>query len=397
MNYNKRSVTDVDFKGKRVLLRCDFNVPLDPTTGEISSDNRIRATLPTIRYLLDAGASVVACSHLGKPKGVVKSGLSLAPVAVRLSELLGKPVIFARDSIGPDAHEKAAALRPGEIMLLENLRFDIREEKNDPEFAKELSALGEIFVTDAFGTVHRAHASTAGVAAFLPAYAGLLLEKELSVMGKALDVPSRPLISILGGAKISDKLAVINNLLDKADTLLIGGGMAFTFIKALGGRVGRSLVDDSKIDYCLDMVKKALRQGRRVLLPVDAVCAKEISADAEWQIFPADAIPDDYMGLDIGPETRRLFAEAAAGAGTVIWNGPMGVFEYPAFAEGTADVARAMVGTDAVTIIGGGDSAAAIEQLGFADRVTHVSTGGGASLEFMEGKELPGIACLLDR
>ena len=397
MNYDKLSVHDVDFKGKRVLLRCDFNVPLDPETGEISSDVRIRATLPTIRYLLDAGASIVACSHLGKPKGTVKPGLSLAPVAVRLSELLGIPVIFAKDSIGPDAHGKAAALKPGEIMLLENLRFDIREEKNDPEFAKELAALGEIFVTDAFGTVHRAHASTAGVAAYLPAYAGLLLEKELSVMGKALDVPSRPLVSILGGAKISDKLAVIDNLLDKADTLLIGGGMAFTFIKALGGSVGHSLVDESKIGYCLDMVKKALRQGKRVLLPVDAVCAAEISADAPWQIFPSDAIPEDQMGLDIGPETRRLFAEAVAGAGTVIWNGPMGVFEYPAFAEGTADVAKAMVATDAVTVIGGGDSAAAIEQLGFADRVTHVSTGGGASLEFMEGKELPGIACLLDR
>lgn len=397
MNYNKRSVTDVDLKGKRVLLRCDFNVPLDPTTGQISSDTRIRATLPTIQYLLGCGAAVVACSHLGKPKGAVKPELSLEPVAKRLSVLLERPVIFAHDTIGPDAHAKAEALKPGEILLLENLRFDIREEKNDPEFAKELSAFGEIYVTDSFGTVHRAHASTAGIAAYLPAYAGLLLEKELSVMGKALDVPSRPLVSILGGAKISDKLGVINNLLDKADTLLIGGGMAFTFIKALGGSVGRSLVDESKIEYCMDMIKKALPKGTRFILPVDAVCAKEISADAEWKVFPSDAIPDDYMGLDIGPETRKLFAEAVEGAGTVIWNGPMGVFEYPAFAQGTAAVAKAMVETDAITIIGGGDSAAALEQLGYAARVTHVSTGGGASLEFMEGKELPGIACLLDR
>jgi phosphoglycerate kinase len=397
MNYNKRSVTDVDLHGKRVLLRCDFNVPLDPETGRITSDTRIRATLPTIEYILEQGASVVACSHLGKPKGVVKPELSLEPVAVRLSALLERPVIFAKDAVGPDAQAKAAALKPGEVLLLENLRFDIREEKNDPEFARELAYLGDIFVDDAFGTVHRAHASTAGVAAYLPAYAGLLLEKELSVMGKALDVPSRPLVSILGGAKISDKLGVISNLLDKADTLLIGGGMAFTFIKALGGSVGRSLVDESKIDYCMDMIKKALTKGTRFLLPIDAVAAKEISADAEWKIFPADRIPDDYMGLDIGPETRRLFAEAVSGAGTVIWNGPMGVFEYPAFAEGTAAVAKAMVETEAVTIVGGGDSASALEHLGFASRVTHVSTGGGASLEFMEGKELPGIACLLDR
>lgn len=397
MNYNKRSVTDIDLHGKRVLLRCDFNVPLDPETGRITSDTRIRATLPTIEYILAHGASVVACSHLGKPKGAVKPELSLEPVANRLSALLERPVVFAKDAVGPDAQAKAAALKPGDVMLLENLRFDIREEKNDPEFARELARLGDVFVDDAFGTVHRAHASTAGVAAYLPAYAGLLLEKELSVMGKALDVPSRPLVSILGGAKISDKLGVISNLLDKADTLLIGGGMAFTFIKALGGSVGRSLVDESKTEYCMDMIKKALTKGVRFLLPVDAVAAKEISAVAEWKIFPADRIPDDYLGLDIGPETRRLFAEAVSGAGTVIWNGPMGVFEYPAFAEGTAAVAKAMVETDAVTIVGGGDSASALEHLGFASRVTHVSTGGGASLEFMEGKELPGIACLLDR
>lgn len=397
MNYNKRSVTDVDVAGKKILLRCDFNVPLDKATGQITSDTRIRASLPTIEYLLGNGAAVIACSHLGKPKGVVKPELSLAPVAKRLSILLERPVIFANDSVGPDAHSKAAALKPGQIMLLENLRFDIGEENNDSNFASRLADMADMFVSDSFGTVHRAHASTAGVAAFLPAYSGLLLEKELSVMGKALDVPNRPLVSILGGAKISDKLGVINNLLDKTDTLIIGGGMAFTFIKAMGGKVGRSLVDENKIDYCMDMIKKALPKGIRFLLPVDAVAAREMKPDSPWEVFPADAIPDEYMGLDIGPETRKLFAKAITGAGTVIWNGPMGVFEYPAFAAGTAAVAKAMVATHAITIVGGGDSAAALEQLGYAARVTHVSTGGGASLEFLEGKELPGVACLPDR
>ena len=397
MNYNKMTVMDADVKGKKVLLRCDFNVPQDKATGAITSDKRIVAALPTIRYLLEQGAAVIACSHLGKPKGEWKASLSLAPVAQRLSELLGREVIFAKDVIGEDAKAKAAALKGGEIMLLENLRFHIEEEKNDPGFAKELASLAEVYVSDAFGTVHRAHASTAGVAAYLPAVSGFLVARELEVMGKALDDPKRPFVAVLGGAKVSDKINVINNLLEKADAIIIGGGMAYTFAKAQGGEIGKSLLEADKLDYALEMIEKAKARGVKLLLPVDSVCAKEFSADAEPVTFPAGKIPEDMMGMDIGPETVKLFCDAVKDAGTIVWNGPMGVFEFPAFAVGTKAMAQALAESGAVTIIGGGDSAAAAEQLGFADKITHISTGGGASLEFLEGKELPGVACLLDK
>ena len=396
MNYNKKTVYDVDVNGKKVLLRCDFNVPQNKETGEITSDKRIVAALPTIRYLLDNGAAVIACSHLGKPKGEWKTKLTLAPVAKRLSELLGQEVIFASDIIGEDAQTKAAALQPGEIMLLENLRFDIREEKNGADFAKALADMADIFVSDAFGTVHRAHASTAGVAAYLPAYSGLLVDKELSIMGKALDDPKRPFVAVLGGAKVSDKIAVINNLLEKADTIIIGGGMAYTFLKAQGKSIGRSLLEEDRLDYANDMVQKAADRGVNFLLPVDHLCAAEFSATAE-PVLAEENIPDDLMGMDIGPKTAELYAEAVKGAGTIIWNGPMGVFEFEAFSGGTKAMAKALSESGAVTIVGGGDSASAVEKLGFADKVTHISTGGGASLEFLEGKELPGVACLLDK
>ena len=388
MNYNKKTVYDVDVKGKKVLLRCDFNVPQNKETGEITSDKRIKAAVPTIKYLLDNGAAVIACSHLGKPKGEWKTKLSLAPVAVRLSELLGMDVIYAK--------AKAAALKPGQIMLLENLRFDIREEKNDPEFAKALADMAEIFVSDAFGTVHRAHASTAGVAAYLPAYSGLLVDKELSIMGKALDDPKRPFVAVLGGAKVSDKINVINNLLEKADTIIIGGGMAYTFKKAQGYEVGQSLLEADRIDYAKDMIAKAAAKGVKFLLPVDNYCAAEFSADAE-PVLAEGNIPENLMGMDIGPKTVALFSDAVKGAGTIVWNGPMGVFEFDKFANGTKAMAKALAESGAVTIVGGGDSAAAVEKLGFADKITHISTGGGASLEFLEGKELPGVACLLDK
>ena len=397
MNYNKKTVYDVDVKGRKVLLRCDFNVPQNKETGEITSDKRIVAALPTIRYLLDQGAAVIACSHLGKPKGEWKEKLSLAPVAKRLSELLGREVIFARDVIGEDAKAKASALKGGEIMLLENLRFHIEEEKNDPAFARELASMAELYVSDAFGTVHRAHASTAGVAAFLPAVSGLLVARELDVMGKALDDPRRPFVAVLGGAKVSDKIGVINNLLEKADTIIIGGGMAYTFIKAQGGEIGKSLLEADKTDYALEMIEKAKSKGVKLLLPTDTIAAKEFSADAEPVTVDSMKIPADMMGMDIGPKTREAFAAAVQGAGTIVWNGPMGVFEFPAFANGTKAMARALAESGAVTIIGGGDSAAAAEQLGFADKITHISTGGGASLEFLEGRELPGVACLLDQ
>ena len=374
MNYNKQTVKDVPLSGKKVLLRCDFNVPQDKTTGEITSDKRIVAALPTIRYLLDHGAAVIACSHLGKPKGTWKESLTLAPVAKRLTELLGMDVFFAKDIIGEDAKAKAAALQPGQLLLLENLRFDPREEKNDPEFA-----------------------STAGVAAYLPAYAGLLIEKELSVMGKALEDPKRPFVAILGGAKVSDKIGVINNLLEKADTIIIGGGMAYTFVKAQGGEIGTSLLEADKMDYALEMIRKANERGVKLLLPVDTMAGDQFAADCARKVVPTNAIPADWMGLDIGPETIKLFTDAIKGAGTVVWNGPMGVFEFPAFAAGTESVAAALAESGAVTIVGGGDSAAAVEKLGFADKMTHISTGGGASLEFLEGKELPGVACLLDK
>ena len=396
MNYNKKTVKDIDVAGKKVLLRCDFNVPQDKATGAITDDKRIVAALPTIQYLLEQNAAVIACSHLGKPKGEWKESLSLAPVAKRLSELLGKDVIFAKDIVGEDAKAKAAALQPGQIMLLENLRFDKREEKNDPEFAKELSSMAEVYVSDAFGTVHRAHASTAGVAAYLPAVSGFLIGKELDIMGKALDDPKRPFVAVLGGAKVSDKINVINNLLEKADTIIIGGGMAYTFKKAQGYTIGQSLLEADKLDYAKDMMAKAEAKGVKFLLPVDNLCAAEFSADAK-PVLAEGNIPDDLMGMDIGPKTIAAFSDAVKGAGTVVWNGPMGVFEFPAFAEGTKAMAKALAESGAITIVGGGDSAAAVEQLGFADKMTHISTGGGASLEFLEGKELPGVACLLDK
>ncbi len=420
MNYNKKTVYDADVKGKKVLVRCDFNVPQDKKTGEITSDKRIVAAIPTLKYLLEQGAAVIACSHLGKPvatfdgyvKKQVEKGknaeditkeewekslkkLTLAPVAKRLSELLGQDVIFAADTIGPDAQAKAAALQPGQIMLLENLRFAKGETKNDPAFAKALADMAEVYVSDAFGTVHRAHASTAGVAAYLPAYSGLLVKKELDVMGKALDDPKRPFVAVLGGAKVSDKINVINNLLEKADTIIIGGGMAYTFKKAQGFEIGKSLLEADRIDYAKDMIAKAEAKGVKFLLPVDNLCAAEFSADAEPVLVEGN-IPEDLMGMDIGPKTVELFSAAVAGAGTIVWNGPMGVFEFEKFAGGTKAMAKALAESGAITIVGGGDSAAAVEKLGFADKITHISTGGGASLEFLEGKELPGVACLLD-
>ena len=400
MNYNKKTVTDIDVKGKKVLCRCDFNVPQDKKTGAITDDKRIRAALPTLQYLLDQGAAVIACSHLGKPKGEVKPELSLAPVAKRLEELLGKSVIFASDVVGEDAKAKAAALQPGQIMLLENLRFEKGEEKNDPAFAKALADLAGadgVYVSDAFGTVHRAHASTAGVADYLPAVSGFLIQKELEIIGGALANPKRPLVAILGGSKVSSKIGVINNLLEIADTIIIGGGMAYTFAAAQGGKIGTSLLEADWEDYANEMVKKAADQGVKLLLPVDTVVADAFAADAKSQVVPAGEIPDGWMGLDIGPKTVELYTSAVADAGTVIWNGPMGVFEFPAFAKGTEAVAEALSKTDAITIVGGGDSAAAVEQLGYADKMTHISTGGGASLEFMEGKALPGVVCLLDK
>ncbi len=419
MNYNKKTVRDVDVAGKKVLLRCDFNVPQDKDTGAITSDKRIVAALPTIQYLLDQGAAVIACSHLGKPAATFESyakkqaekgkeateegwkkslqKLSLAPVAQRLSELLGKPVIMAADVVGPDAQAKAAALQPGQILLLENTRFEKGETKNDPALARAMASMAELYVSDAFGAVHRAHASTAGVAEYLPAVSGFLIQKELEVLGGAISNPKRPLVAILGGSKVSSKIGVINNLLEIADSIIIGGGMAYTFAAAQGGKVGESLLEADWMDYSREMIEKAAAKGVKLLLPVDTVCADAFAPDAKSQVVKAGEIPDGWQGLDIGPETVKLYCSAVADAGTVIWNGPMGVFEFPAFAKGTEAVAEALSKTDAITIIGGGDSAAAVEQLGYADKMTHISTGGGASLEFLEGKELPGVACLLDK
>ena len=397
--YNKKTIEDIEVKGKRVLVRCDFNVP--QKEGKITSDKRIVEALPTIKYLMNAGARVILCSHMGKPKGEINPKYSLCAVAARLSELLGTNVALTADIIGEDAKAKAAALKDGEVILLENVRFDKREEKNDPEFSRELASLAELYVNDAFGTAHRAHASTAGVADYLPAVCGYLIQKEIGIMGKALADPARPFVAILGGAKVADKLKVIDNLLTKVDTLIIGGGMAYTFLAAKGYSIGTSLFDAEKVDYCRDMMKKAEEKGVKLLLPVDTVIAKDfpdpIDAPVDVQIVPSNAIPADMMGLDIGTETRALFADAAKTAKTVVWNGPMGVFENPTLAEGTIAVARALAESEATTIVGGGDSAAACEQLGFADRITHISTGGGASLEFLEGLELPGIACLQDK
>ena len=397
MNYNKKTILDVDVAGRKILLRCDFNVPQDKETGAITSDKRIAAALPTIRYLLEKKAAVIACSHLGKPKGEWKAKLTLAPVAQRLSQLLGQEVIFAKDIVGEDAKAKAAALQGGQIMLLENLRFDPREEKNAPSFAEELASMAELYVSDAFGTVHRAHASTAGVAAYLPAVSGLLVAKELEVMGGALNNPKRPFVAVLGGAKVSDKIGVINNLLDKADTIIIGGGMAYTFAKAQGGSIGKSLCEEDKLDYAREMIAKAEKNGVKLLLPSDTMAADDFSNDAKRQVVSTMAIPDGWEGMDIGPDTIKVFCGAVKGAGTVVWNGPMGVFEFENFAAGTRAMAQALADSGAITIVGGGDSAAAVEQMGFADKITHISTGGGASLEFLEGLELPGVACLLDK
>ena len=397
--YNKKTIEDIEVSGKKVLVRCDFNVPLKD--GVITSDKRIVEALPTIKYLLSKGAKVILCSHMGKPKGQVNPKYSLAPVAAKLTELLGQNVALAADITGEDAKAKAATLGEGEAMLLENVRFDAREEKNDPEFAKELADMAEVYVNDAFGTAHRAHATTAGVAAYLPAVCGYLIQKEIGIMGKALADPACPFVAILGGAKVSDKLNVINNLLTKVDTLIIGGGMAYTFLAAKGYCIGTSLFDESKVDYCRDMMAKAEEKGVRLLLPIDTVITKSfpdpIDAEIEVKTVPSNEIPADMMGLDIGEKTRELFADAAKNAKTVVWNGPMGVFENPILARGTISVAQALAESEAITIVGGGDSAAACEQLGFADRITHISTGGGASLEFLEGLELPGIACLLDK
>ena len=399
MNYNKKSIEDIDVAGKRVLCRCDFNVPTKD--GKITSDKRIVAAMPTIEYLVKHGAKVILCSHMGKPKGEWKPELSLKIVADRLSELLGKQVIMAADVAGEDAKAKAAALNDGDVMLLENTRYIKGETKNDPELSKDLASMADIFVNDAFGTAHRAHSSTAGVADYLPAVCGYLVQKEVGVMGKALANPDRPFVAILGGAKVSDKLNVINNLLEKVDTLIIGGGMAFTFLAAQGYSVGSSLVDNEKLDYCKEMLQKAQDKGVKLLLPVDTVVADGFPnpIDAEIAVATVDstAIPDGKMGLDIGEKAREEFAAAAKAAKTVVWNGPMGVFENPVLSAGTKAVAQALADSDAVTIVGGGDSAAACEQLGFADKITHISTGGGASLEFLEGLELPGIACLQDQ
>ena len=399
MNYNKKNVEDIAVAGKTVLVRCDFNVPLKD--GVITSDKRIVEALPTIKYLMGQGAKVILCSHMGKPKGEVIPKYSLAPVAARLTELLGVNVPLAADTIGADAKAKAAALKNGEVMLLENTRFDKREEKNDPEFAKEMASMAEVYVNDAFGAAHRAHASTAGVAAYLPAVCGYLIQKEIGVMGKALADPERPFVAILGGAKVADKLNVIDNLLTKVDTLIIGGGMAYTFLAAQGYSVGTSLLDESKLEYCRNMLKKAEEKGVKLLLPIDTVITESfpdpIDAEIAVEVVPSNEIPADKMGLDIGPKTRELFADAAKSAKTVVWNGPMGVFENPTLAQGTIAVAKALAESEATTIVGGGDSAAACEQLGFASKITHISTGGGASLEFLEGLELPGIACLLDK
>lgn len=386
------TVKDLDVKGKRVLVRVDFNVPLD-ASGKITDDTRIRAALPTIQYLLDAGAAVILMSHLGRPKGVDEA-LRLDPVAARLSELIGRPVRKVNDCVGPQVEATARALQPGEVLLLENLRFYKEETQNDPEFAKKLASLADVYVNDAFGAAHRAHASTAGVAAYLPAAAGLLLAKELEVLGNALERPERPFLAILGGAKVADKIGVIRNLLTKVDTLLIGGGMGYTFLKAKGYEVGRSLLDAERIELAKELMAEAERRGVRLLLPVDVVVADRFSNDANTKVVPVDAIPPDWEGLDIGPKTRELFAAEVKKARTIIWNGPLGAFEMPTFAAGTRAVAEALAQSDGTTIIGGGDSAAAVEQFGLAGAMSHISTGGGASLEFLEGKILPGVAAL---
>ena len=402
MKLNKKTVDDLQVRGKNVLVRCDFNVPLKD--GKITDENRLVAALPTIQKLVSEGARVILCSHLGKPKGTPVPELSLAPVAVRLSELLGQPVTFAPDDnvVGENAKAAVAAMKDGDIVLLENTRYRAEETENDPAFSKELGSLADLFVNDAFGTAHRAHCSTVGVVDYVDeAASGYLIAKELKYLGEAIDDPKRPFVCILGGAKVADKLSVIENLLQKADTLVIGGGMAYTFVKAQGGEIGTSLVDDTKLDYCRQMLLKAAEHDVKLVLPIDSVVAKSfpdpIDAPIETEVVLTDAIPADSMGLDIGPETAEIFAKEVSEAATVVWNGPMGVFENPITAKGTLAVAQALADSDAVSVIGGGDSAAAVNQLGLGDKMTHISTGGGASLEFLEGKELPGIAAMSDK
>ncbi len=395
-NYNKKSLTDIDVAGKRVIVRVDFNVPLDKETGEITDDKRIRGALPTIKYLVEHDAKVILVSHLGRPKSGPEAKFSMKPAVDRLAELLGKPVTLADDVIGEDARAKVKALKPGEVMMLENVRFHKEEQKNDPEFARELASLAELYVNDAFGTAHRAHASTAGLANFLPGASGFLIQKEIDVMGKALRDPERPFVAILGGAKVSDKIGVINNLIGKVDTLIIGGGMAYTFNAAKGLSVGDSLLEEDKIELAKGLLAKAEEKGVKLLLPVDHVVADHFAEDAESKVVEGN-IEDGWMGMDIGPKTIENFAAAIKDAKTVVWNGPMGVFEFDKFAEGTRQVADAVAKSDAVSIIGGGDSSAAVEKLGYADKVTHISTGGGASLEFLEGKVLPGIDALVNK
>ncbi|WP_270706950.1 phosphoglycerate kinase [Clostridium fessum] len=399
---NKKSVDDINVKGKRVLVRCDFNVPLKE--GKITDENRLVAALPTIKKLIADGGKVILCSHLGKPKGEPKPELSLAPVAVRLSELLGQEVKFAADPevVGANARAAVEAMKDGEVVLLENTRYRAEETKNGEAFSKDLASLCDVYVDDAFGTAHRAHCSNVGVTQYVDtAVVGYLMQKEIDFLGNAVDNPVRPFVAILGGAKVADKLNVISNLLEKCDTLIIGGGMAFTFLKAQGKEIGKSLVDDTKLDYCREMVEKAAKLGKKLLLPVDAAVAASfpdpIDAPIEVQNVSVDVIPADTMGLDIGPETAKLYADTVKSAKTVVWNGPMGVFENPTLAQGTIAVAKALADTEATTIIGGGDSAAAVNQLGFGDKMTHISTGGGASLEFLEGKELPGVAAANDK
>ena len=392
---NKKTVEDIDVKGKRVLVRCDFNVKME--NGVITSDKRIVASLPTIKYLIENGAKVILCSHLGRPKGEFKPEFSLKPVANRLSELLGQEVKMAEDVVGDSAKALAASLNDGEVLLLENVRFHAEETKNDPEFSKALASLAEVYVNDAFGSAHRAHSSTTGVADYLPAVCGYLIQKELVYIGGALEEPKRPLVAILGGAKVSDKIGVITNLINKVDTLIVGGGMAYTFFAALGHSTGTSICETDKVDLAKEMMDKAKEKGVNFLIPTDNVVGREYKEDTEYKTVDSDDIPDGWMGLDIGPRTTEAFANAVKNAGTVIWNGPMGVSEWEHFANGTIGVAKAIAESDAISIIGGGDSAAAIQKLGFADKMSHISTGGGASLEFLEGKELPGVAALNDK
>ena len=393
---SKKTIRDIDVSGKKVLVRCDFNVPQDEN-GNITDKRRILGAIPTIKYLIDHNAKVILCSHLGRPKGEVKKEFSLAPVQKELSKELGIEVKLADDIVGESAKKLTQDMKEKEVVLLENVRFDKREEQNDREFSKELASLAEIYVNDAFGTAHRAHSSTAGVAEFLPAVSGFLIEKEIKFLGEALNNPKRPFVSIIGGKKVSDKISVINNLLEKVDTLLIGGGMAYTFFKAEGLNIGSSLCEDDKLDLAKELIEKAKKKNVKLLLPIDVVVAKEFSSDAESKVVKVDEIEDGWEGMDIGPETIKQFEEILKNAKTIMWNGPLGVFEFDKFAKGTNEIAKIIGNTDAITVIGGGDSAAAIEKAGMADKMTHISTGGGASLEFLEGKNLPGISCLQDK